>query len=208
MYIRTIKRKNKDGSVVEYVQLAHNVRHPGKGYPKAEVVYSFGRREQLDIEALKRLVNSISRFFSPEDQIKLQAKNSSPEPIDFIRSRPAGGTYLLKALWDRLNIGKRLAAALDARNFTAPMENALFAMVANRALAPSSKLSIEQWAANAVYLGSEDQLQVQHFYRAMDFLLEHAEDIQKEVFWSTANLLNLTVDLIFFDTTNTYFETD
>jgi transposase len=42
----------------------------------------------------------------------------------------------------------------------------------------------------------------------MDFLLEHADDIQKEVFWSTASLLNLTVDLIFFDTTNTYFEID
>lgn len=208
MYIRTIKRTNKDGSVVEYVQLAHNVRHPDKGYPKAELIYSFGRRENLDIEALKRLVNSISRFFSPEDQIKLQAKNSSPEPIEFIRSRSAGGVYLLKALWDRLNIGKRLAEALDTRNFTSPIENALFAMVANRALAPSSKLAIEQWATNEVYLGSEDQLQVQHFYRAMDFLLEHAEDIQKEVFWSTATLLNLTVDLIFFDTTNTYFETD
>ena len=36
----------------------------------------------------------------------------------------------------------------------------------------------------------------------------HEDDIQKEVFWSTASLLNLTVDLIFFDTTNTYFEID
>jgi hypothetical protein len=103
MYIRTIKRKNKDGSVVEYVQLAHNIRHPDKGYPKAEVIYSFGRREQLDVEALKRLVKSISRFFGPEDQIKLQAKADSTEPIEFIRSRPAGGAYLLKSLWDRLN---------------------------------------------------------------------------------------------------------
>jgi transposase len=42
----------------------------------------------------------------------------------------------------------------------------------------------------------------------MDFLLEHAEKIQEEVFWSTANLLNLTVDLIFFDTTNTYFQSE
>mmetsp|Transcript_22810 Transcript_22810/g.11020 ORF Transcript_22810/g.11020 Transcript_22810/m.11020 type:complete len:219 (+) Transcript_22810:728-1384(+) len=42
----------------------------------------------------------------------------------------------------------------------------------------------------------------------MDFMLEHADAIQKEVFWSTANLMNLTVDLIFFDTTNTYFETE
>jgi transposase len=208
MYIRTIKRKNKDGSQVEYVQLAHNVRHPDKKYPKAEVIYSFGRREQLDVEALKRLVNSISRFFSAEDQLKLQAKADTAEPIEFIRSQSAGGAYLLKSLWDRLNIGTRLKKALDSRSYTAPIENALFAMVANRALAPSSKLAIEQWAANEVYLGSDDQLQVQHFYRAMDFLLEHTEDIQKEVFWSTASLLNLTVDLIFFDTTNTYFEID
>jgi len=40
----------------------------------------------------------------------------------------------------------------------------------------------------------------------MDFLLEPEEAIQKEVFWSTANVLNLTVDLLFFDTTNTYSE--
>jgi transposase len=101
-----------------------------------------------------------------------------------------------------------LKKALDSRSFTAPIEKALFAMVDNRALAPSCKLAIEQWAANEVYLGSDDQLQVQHFYRAMDFLLEHEQTIQNEVFWSTASLLNLTVDLIFFDTTNTYFEID
>jgi transposase len=81
-------------------------------------------------------------------------------------------------------------------------------MVANRALDPSSKLAIEQWAADEVFLGHEEQFQVQHFYRAMDFLLEYAEKIQEEVFWSTANLLNLTVDLIFFDTTNTYFHSE
>ena len=42
----------------------------------------------------------------------------------------------------------------------------------------------------------------------MDFLLEHETAIQEKVFWATAQLLNLTVDMIFFDTTNTYFEMD
>jgi hypothetical protein len=32
------------------------------------------------------------------------------------------------------------------------------------------KLAIEQWAAEDVYLGEHEPLQVQHFYRAMDFL--------------------------------------
>ena len=205
MYVRTIKRKNKDGSSVEYVQLAHNLWNKNKGFAQAQVIYSFGRREQLDIEAIKRLVNSLCRFLDAEDEIT--AKSSGAD-LKFIKARPCGGAYLLSQLWKRLNIDKRLETVLKDRSFTAPIKQALFAMVANRALAPSSKLAIEQWAAEDVFLGTEEDLQVQHFYRAMDFLLEHTEDIQKEVFWSTASLLNLTVDLIFFDTTNTYFEID
>jgi transposase len=203
MYVRTIKRKNKDGSSVEYVQLAHNVWNKEKGFAQAQVVYSFGRREDLDIDAIKRLINSLCRFLDPEDEISAKAKG---DDLKFTKARPSGGAYLLRELWNRLNIDKRLETVLKDRSFTAPIRGALFAMVANRALAPSSKLAIEQWAAEDVFLGTEEDLKVQHFYRAMDFLLEHSEDIQKEVFWSTASLLNLTVDLIFFDTTNTYFE--
>jgi IS4 transposase len=205
MYLRTIKRKNKDGSIVEYVQLANNVWNKEKGFAQAQVIHSFGRSDQLDVDALKRLIKSVSRLLGPEDAIRLERQNND---LKFISSRPAGGAYLLKALWQRLSIDDCLKKALDQRSFTAPVAEALFAMVANRALAPSSKLAIEQWAADEVFLGDHQPLQVQHFYRAMDFLLEHGEAIQQEIFWSTANLLNLTVDLIFFDTTNTYFEID
>lgn len=208
MYVRTIKRQNKDGSVVEYVQLAHNTRHPEKGYAKAELIYSFGRREQLDLEAIKRLVKSLCRFLSPEDALQLQAKSRGERPLKFINSYPAGGAYLLRALWDRIKLRQCLNEALKDRSFTAPIEEALFVLVANRALAPSSKLAVEQWASMDVYLGNQNLIQVQHLYRSMDFLLEHQDAVQKEVFCSTANLLNLTVDLIFFDTTNTYFEID
>lgn len=208
MYVRTIKRQNKDGSVVEYVQLAHNRRDPEKGYAKAEVIYSFGRREQLDVEAIKRLVNSLCRFLSPEDALQLQAKGRGERSLKFINSYPAGGAYLLRALWNRVNLKQCLNEALKDRSFTAPIEGALFALVANRALAPLSKLAVEEWASMDVYLGNQTPIEVQHLYRSMDFLLEHQDSVQKEVFWSTATLLNLTVDLIFFDTTNTYFEID
>jgi hypothetical protein len=40
MYIRTISRKNKDGSEVSYVQLAHNRRDKETGYAKADVFLS------------------------------------------------------------------------------------------------------------------------------------------------------------------------
>lgn len=205
MYVRTIKRKNKDGSEVEYVQLAHNFRHPEKGYTRAEVIYSFGRRDQLDVKALKRLVNSLSRFIDTED---MQTMEAGAKGFRFISSQSAGGALLLRGLWNRMGIDRCLSTALENREFRAPVADAIFAMVANRALAPSSKLGVEDWAARDVHLGIEEPLRVQHFYRGMDFLLEHADSIQEKVFWATAQLLNLTVDLIFFDTTNTWFEMD
>jgi hypothetical protein len=43
----------------------------------------------------------------------------------------------------------------------------------------------------------------------VDFLLACSERVQESVvFFSVAHLLNLEVDVIFFDTTSTYFETD
>jgi transposase len=81
-------------------------------------------------------------------------------------------------------------------------------MVANRALSPDSKLGMVEWVDKDVALGNDAPIALQHLYRAMDVLLENDESIQKEVFFSTATLLNLEVDLLFFDTTSTYFERD
>jgi hypothetical protein len=44
-------------------------------------------------------------------------------------------------------------------------------------------------------------------YRAMDWLLEIRDTLEKKVFDNLADLLNLKVDLLFFDTTSTYFVT-
>ena len=62
MYLRTIQRHNKDGSVVRYVQLAHNVRDPRSGNSIAHTIHSFGREDQLDRAALARLAESIQRY--------------------------------------------------------------------------------------------------------------------------------------------------
>nr|WP_093884983.1 IS1634 family transposase [Syntrophus gentianae] len=88
------------------------------------------------------------------------------------------------------------------------MEWASFAMVANRALAPDSKRGVEEWVREDVALGNPEPIELQHLYRAMDVLLEYREIIHKEVYFTVADLLNLEVDLIFFDTINTYFEMD
>lgn len=60
MYLRKTQRRNKDGSVVRYVQLANNRRVEGK--TQAEVLVNFGREDGLDLDALRRLVASINRY--------------------------------------------------------------------------------------------------------------------------------------------------
>ena len=59
--LRESSRRNKGGSKVTYLQLAHNERHPTTGVPMARVIHNFGRKDKVDQEALRRLVSSISR---------------------------------------------------------------------------------------------------------------------------------------------------
>jgi len=66
MYVRTISRKNKNGTTTTYVQLAHNVRDEETGQPQAKVLYTFGRLDTLDIEAIRRLITSLSRYTTSE----------------------------------------------------------------------------------------------------------------------------------------------
>jgi len=202
MYVRTISRKNKDGSVTTYVQLAHNVRDPKSGFARAQVLHTFGRADSLDLAAIQRLVKSLCRFISPEDALK--ARGSAA--LRFIKSRRMGGAYLLRQIWERLGLQTVLNEALAERHFDAPVEWAIFAMVANRALAPDSKHGVEDWVSEDVALGNPEPISLQHLYRAMDFLLAQNATLQKEVFFATADFLNLEVDLLFFDTTTTYVE--
>ena len=73
MFLRETRRTNRDGSVVSYLQLAHNERHPVSGNPVAKVIHSFGRADQVDRAALARLVSSISRFLTPEQAVTAAA---------------------------------------------------------------------------------------------------------------------------------------
>lgn len=204
MYLRTIRRRNKDGSVVGYVQLAHNVWDPVKRQARAQVIHSFGREDELDREALARLVRSITRFLDPGQALQAQA----PEGLRFLDSRPMGGAWVLDHLWRGLGVDAALRRVAARRRVTPAVERLLFALVCNRALDPMSKLAALEWAKQDVWLPGVGELggDPQIFYRAMDFLLDCDEEVQREVFFAVANLLNLEVDLILFDTTSTYFE--
>jgi hypothetical protein len=204
MYLRSTPRRNKDGSEVRYLQLAHNVWDGAAKRSRVQVVYNFGREDQANREALRRLVASVSRFLEPEKALAAAAG----EDLRFTESRLLGGTWVLDALWDRLGIGAAMKRLLKGRRLDESAERVLFALVANRALAPSSKLAAARWISEDAWVTGLAEASDDACYRAMDWLLELKDELEKEVFSRVANLLNLEVDLLFFDTTSTYFETD
>ena len=194
-------RRTKGGEVVGYLALAHNERNE-RGVPVARVIHNLGREDLLDREALVRLVRSIQRFLGGEDGMRAGA----PHGFEFLSAAESGGPHVVGELWAQLGIGKAIVRV--AGRGRSPVERAIFTMVCQRALEPASKLEATRWVGRRVVIDgvpgvSEDQL-----YRAMDFLLACSERVQESVFFSVAHLLNLEVDVIFFDTTSTYFETE
>jgi hypothetical protein len=51
-------------------------------------------------------------------------------------------------------------------------------------------------------------LELQHLYRAMDFLESEKMAIEQAIYFRMADLLKLEVDLLFYDTTSLHFEVD
>jgi transposase len=205
MYLRTTSQTRKDGTVVRYLQLAHNVWNAEKGRSDACVLYNFGREDAQTRDTLERLVRSLSRYLQPGEQ---EVPQSSLPDFTFMESRPLGGAYVLDALWRELGIGETVSGLLAKRHRDRRAERALFALVANRALSPSSKLAASEWVTKDTEITGLATITDDALYRAMDFLLEIAPALEKAVFHQVANLLNLEVDLLFFDTTSTYFCTD
>lgn len=202
MYLRLSRQKRADGSVLAHLQIAENVWDPDKKRSQAKVIYNCGRADDEAVtERLKRLARSILRRMSPEEIV---AQEPSWRLID---AWPYGDVYVLEQLWHRLGIGEIVTEVLGRRKFDFPVERALFAMVANRACAPASKLyCYQQWLGEDVKIEGAEQLELHHLYRAMDFLEANKEAIEEAVYFRMADLLNADVELIFYDTTSLHFE--
>lgn len=205
MYLRESSRRNQDGSKVTYLQLAHNERHPVTGSPVAKVIHNFGRADTVDREALARLVRSISRVLDPAGAgVEVTATD-----VEIVDSRRLGGVHVLDRIWERLEIAHALRSTAEGRRLDGDLvERICFALVAQRCLEPASKLAAVRWANRRVAIDRCPSFDDQAAYAAMDFLLASLPEIAERIFSATANLLNLSCDIIFVDTTSTYFEVD
>ena len=205
MYLRETKRRNRDGSTVSYLQLAHSERHPVTGVPSAKVIHNFGRADTVDRDALARLVASISRFLDPQQAIAAAHTGE----IEILDSRRFGGAWLLGPT---LGAARHRRSAAPGRRRPAPGRRGDRAGAVRAGGAAGAgtgqQAGRHRWVAERVAIAGCAGFSDDAAYRAMDFLLDALGEIAARIFDSVAHLLNLDVDIVFVDTTSTYWEVD
>jgi Transposase DDE domain len=204
MYLRETRQKRVDGSVVTHLQLAESVWNPRTQRSEVRIVHNCGRAEDPQTtERLRKLARSILKRCAPEEIV-------AQSPQWRLRNAwPYGTLYVLETLWKRLGITDILTEQLSGRKLDFSVERALFAMVANRACAPCSKLyCYEQWLREDVCIAGTGALALHHLYRAMDILEAHKDGLEQALYFRLADLLHLDVELLFYDTTSLHFEID
>jgi transposase len=204
MFVRVSKQKLKSGQVVAHYQLAESHWDRDKKRAKTTIVYNFGRVDDPSVVArLSKLAHSILRRCAPEEIV---AQMPDWRVVD---AWSYGDVFVLQALWTRLGLDTIVAKLKQRTKLGFDVERALFAMVANRAVAPCSKLyCYEQWLREDVRIEGTGDLELQHLYRAMDFLEAHKEAVEEALYFQLADLFDLDVDLLFYDTTSLHFEVD
>jgi hypothetical protein len=224
VFVRTSTRRNSAGLPVRYLQLVHNRWDPVAGAAKMQVLHSFGREDQVDRAAIERLIASLSRLLEPAAALKATgggAIGAAAPELAFVSARPLGATWALDGVWRSLGLDALLARLLAGTRHGERTERVIFGLVAARAIEPGSKLATAAWLSRRTHIagltdgpgasaseGAADGVSEDECYRAMDWLIEAAPQVEREVFWSVASLLDLEVDLLLFDTTSTYFEID
>jgi hypothetical protein len=202
-YVKTSVRTTRSGTV-RYLQLAHNEWDQETQRSRTRVLYNFGREDEIDKDAVRRLVAALSRLLDPAEALAA----AEPGELSVTASRPAGGIHVLDQLWRHLGLDAAVRRTLAGRRLSQDTERVLFALVANRALAASSKLAAADWICGDVHVDGLPGTADDACYRAMDHLLAIGPGLAEQAYYQVTDLLNLEVDLLFFDTTSTYFETE
>jgi len=205
MFLRESKQKRAGGEIITHLQFAESVWNKATQRADTHIVYNFGRADDPQVrERLRALARSILRRVAPEAILEAR-----PD-WKLVEAWPYGDLYVVEHLWQQIGMPERLPALTrDDTRRTLPVERACFAMVANRCLAPASKLYLyEQWLREDVRVAGAEGLELHHLYRAMDFFEQHKETVEKELFFRIADLFSCDVELVFYDTTTLHCEID
>ena len=224
MFLRATTRK-KDGKEHRYYSVVENKRVSGGRVLQRHVLYlgeinsSQERAWRRSIEVLdetKQAARTLSLF--PEDRCEGVIPDESIVRLKLARlrlERPRqwGACWLTLGLWQKLGLdefwGERLAPSRKGTRW----DQVLFVLVAYRLLSPGSEWRLHRhWferSALGDLLGADAALADIHaLYACHDRLLEHKQAVFDHLVGRWRDLFNASFDVLLYDLTSTYFESD
>ena len=203
----------KPAGSYRYLQIVHSVRKGQK--VRQQVIATLGRLDLLVASGqLERLMRSGLRHCEKFAVIDAHAAGE----IEPVAIRRIGPDLVFARLWKESGIPEVLRLLLKARHYEFDVERAIYLTVLHRLFASGSDRAAERWREDYLIPGSEG-LELHHLYRAMAFLGDAIEQLDKpvgavrcikdlieEALFESRRDLFTEVELVFFDTTSLYFE--
>lgn len=205
--------RSKPVGSYRYLQIVHSVREGKK--VRQQVIATLGRLDLLEASGqLERLMRSGLRHCESFAVLDAHAAGE----IEPVAIRRIGPDLVCARLWKESGIHDVLRSILKERHYEFDVERAIYLTVLHRLFASGSDRAAERWREDYLIPGTED-LELHHLYRAMAFLGEAVEELEKptkavrctkdlveEALFERRRDLFTEVELVFFDTTSLYFE--
>ena len=221
MFVRC-KRRFKDGKEHRYWSVVENVRVGGGRVVQRQVLYlgeiNDGQRAAWcrSIEVVEGKSGSRQMALFPEDR-EAPALDCEVVKIDIAQlslhdPRQWGACWLALSLWDRLALdrfwGGRLAPSRQGTRWL----DILKILVCYRLIDPGSEWRLHRhWYEHSALrdlLGGERVVAGDTLYRCLDKLLAHKRDFFSFLRARWAALFEARFDVLLYDLTSTYFESD
>lgn len=196
MYIKV--KKYKDYPDRSYLQVVESYREEGK--VRNRTVLNLGRFDNND--ALNR-VNNLLKILLPYSS-EIQSMDISKDIIPRA-SKQFGPLLIFQKLWKDLKLDEALNSSFSSIQTFYDLEKAIFNMVLNRLVAPSSKRKMTTFQDSTYGLS---QFDLHQYYRAMDYLVSHKEQIENNIFNAVRGQIKGELKMAFFDTTSLVYYGD
>lgn len=203
MYLKKEKIKN-----ITYLKLVESVWDKETKKRKKRIILNLGRLDTLMDNGLpfivKRLAETVNKELikSNYDERKKSPNLRDIKTMESVE-RLCYGHIIYKTLWDKYDFTNFLNRLKRRSKIEFNLSDSVYLMTINQLLNPSSKLKL--WENKTSYFKTK-QIELHHFYRSLDLLAEHKNEVEQYIFQKNANLFNMELDIVFYDVTTFYFE--
>ena len=224
MFLRHTKRK-KDGKEHRYWSIVENRRVGGGRVVQRPLLYLGEINDSQELAWRKSIAvleegaaapRPLSLF--PEDRCEGVLPDAAVvrlklAELRLCRPRQWGGCWLAVNLWRELALDRFWALRLGPSRKGTRWHQVLLLLATYRLLAPGSEWRLHrQWfegSAMADLLGEDVGLaEIHKLYRCHDRLLEHKQALFDHLVGRWRDLFNVSFDVLLYDLTSTYFESD